>query len=154
MYSFANRLSARRHVKPIVCPMSMEQCRPIDPHQYTDAHKSEKNGSTTPVQHRCLQVILILRRMFVRGCRLQFTDEHIWLSLCHFVAALSILVPEHTLSRLRPLTATSPALCEKVCKLVPFLGGRPLLHPGLRSRPEAVANAYWNRDQANVHDVD
>ena len=71
----------------------------------------------------------------------------------HGFAATSILVPEHTLSRLRPLTATAPALCVKVCKLAPFLGGRPLLHPGLRSRPEAVANAYRNRDQANVHDV-
>ena len=63
------------------------------------------------------------------------------------------LVPEHTQSRLRPLTATSPALCEKVCKLCPFSGWRQLLHHGLRSRPEAVANAYWNTDQANVHDV-
>ena len=51
------------HEHGAVKPVIMEQCRPIDPHQYTDAHKSEKNGSTTPVQHRCLQVILILRRM-------------------------------------------------------------------------------------------
>ena len=71
----------------------------------------------------------------------------------HDFAATSILVPEHTLSRLHPLTATAPALCVTVCKLAPFLSGRPLLHPGLRSRPEAVANAYQNRDQDNVHDV-
>ena len=36
----------------------------------------------------------------------------------------------------------------KVCTLAPFLGERPLLHLGLHSRPEAVANAYRNHPES------
>ena len=82
------------------------------------------------------------------GISLGWTNSRLWMSFCFFALLMfslqpDELVPSSAKCRFSSALSQSPSICTKVCKLAPFLGGRPFLDPALRGRPEFAGNLYF-----------
>ena len=55
---------------------------------------------------------------------------------------MTVASPFHGDRQLWHAAISAPRCCMQICKVAPFLGGRPYLDPALRRRPEFITDVY------------